>query len=70
MAVMFGRILAHLAEDPLLIATLHSGEDVFSSLAARYKAGQGRVLGTGSFLLLLYPVLRSRPILVNNKKYI
>ena len=33
------RILAHLSEDPLLISTLHTAEDVFSSLAARYLGG-------------------------------
>jgi hypothetical protein len=34
----FARILAHLSEDSLLISTLHTAEDVFSSLAARYNA--------------------------------
>jgi len=34
----FARILAHLSEDSLLISTLHTAEDVFISLAARYNA--------------------------------
>ncbi len=38
------RILAHLSEDSLLISTLHTAEDVFSSLAARYNASCDAIL--------------------------